>query len=183
MLQPNKYSEKPILGPQTTKGIIYQQSKQPFLDIITTTTTLTTSSNSSSKYKNPSLIQFQTSKQHATILGPQTTKGKVGQQSKQPFLDCMHTVRPEKIIHDRKPLLTSKSTKIIMTTGYGHSRELNNTELIDINSDCKASLPDYPMKIDGATGVYIDGKIIICGGGHPVTNKCYQLRKVGKESI
>ena len=115
------------------------------------------------------------------ILGPQTTKGKTDQQSKQAFLDCMHTVRPEKLVHERKPMLTSKSTKIIVTTGYGSSRELNNTELIDINGDCIASLPDYPMKIDGATGVYIDGKIIICGGGYPVTNKCYQLRKGGKE--
>ena len=93
----------------------------------------------------------------------------------------MFKVRPEKPLHDRKHVLNSKSTKIIVTTGYGSSRELNNTELIDSNGDCIASLPDYPMKIDGATGVYIDGKIIICGGGYPVTNKCYQLRKGGKE--
>ena len=68
----------------------------------------------------------------------------------------------------------------MVTTGYATSGELNNTELIDINGDCIAVLPDYPIKIEGATGVYMDGKVVICGGGSQITNKCYQLKKGDK---
>ena len=87
----------------------------------------------------------------------------------------------ERLIDDRmnphnKHTINPKYTKIIVTTGYSYYRETKNTELIDIDGDCTVSLPDYPRKIDGATGVYIDGRIVICGGGYPVTNKCYQLK-------
>ena len=79
-----------------------------------------------------------------------------------------------------KHKINPKYTKIIVTTGYSYYRETKNTELIDIDGDCTVSLPDYPRKIDGATGVYIDGRILICGGGYPVTNKCYQLKNGSK---
>ena len=70
-----------------------------------------------------------------------------------------------------------------MTTGWDGSSPLSYTEIIDFNGTCTTSLPEYPMKLDGATGVYVDGKIVICGGGYPISNdKCYQLEK-GKETF
>ena len=68
-----------------------------------------------------------------------------------------------------------------MTTGWDGVNPLSNTEIIDLNGTCTASLPEYPMKLDGATGVYVDGKIVICGGGYPISNnKCYKLEKGGE---
>ena len=76
---------------------------------------------------------------------------------------------------------TSEFTKIIVTTGWDGVNPLSSTEIIDLNGTCATSLPEYPMKLDGATGVYVDGKIIICGGGYPISNnKCYQLEKGGE---
>ena len=58
---------------------------------------------------------------------------------------------------------------------------MSTTEIIDLNGTCTVSLPDYPLKLDGATGVYVDGRIVICGGGYPDANKkCYQLEKGGE---
>ena len=75
----------------------------------------------------------------------------------------------------------SEFTKIIATTGWDGFYSLSSTEIIDLNGTCSVSLPDYPMKLDGATGLYVDGKIVICGGGFPNANrKCYQLKKGGK---
>ena len=64
-----------------------------------------------------------------------------------------------------------------MTTGYGSSGDLSNTEIININQKCMTRLPDYPMDLRAATGMYVDGAIIICGGYTPRNNKCYQLKK------
>ena len=71
---------------------------------------------------------------------------------------------------------------IIVTTGYGSSGDLSNTEIININQKCMTRLPDYPMDLRAATGMYVDGAIIICGGYTPHNNKCYQLKK-GKQSF
>ena len=72
-------------------------------------------------------------------------------------------------------LIILEFTKIIVTTGYGNSGYISTTELIDVNGTCTSSLSDYPIKIKAATGVYVDGKIVICGGNSPYSNKCYQL--------
>ena len=72
-------------------------------------------------------------------------------------------------------LIILEFTKIIVTTGFGNSGDMSTTELIDVNGTCTSSLPNYPVKIKAATGVYIDGKIVICGGNYPYSNKCYQL--------
>ena len=74
------------------------------------------------------------------------------------------------------------NTKIVVTTGYGSSGDLSSTELININGECTASLPDYPVKLHAATGVFVDGTIIICGGYPPFSNKCYQLKN-GKDEF
>ena len=72
-----------------------------------------------------------------------------------------------------KCVLFSASTKIIATAGYsGIYPDIvinRKSELIDINDECTTALPDYPLGVIGATGVYVDGKIVICGGAyHPV---------------
>ena len=64
-----------------------------------------------------------------------------------------------------------------MTTGYGSSGDLSNTEIIKVNENCTTTLPDYPMDLRAATGMYVDEAIIICGGYTPHNNKCYQLKK------
>ena len=62
------------------------------------------------------------------------------------------------------------STKVIAITGYsGISPTIavtRKSELIDINDECSSVLPDYPLGVIGATGVYIDGKIVVCGGAY-----------------
>ena len=71
-------------------------------------------------------------------------------------------------------------TKIIIATGkccFGDY--LNNLELIDLNGGCSSYLPEYPISLAGATGIFIDDKIIICGGIDKYMhyhNKCYQLQ-------
>ena len=55
-------------------------------------------------------------------------------------------------------------------------RIINNTELIDLDGNCQLSLPDYPMLVDGgATGVYYNDEIVVCGGY--LTNICYNLQR------
>ena len=51
-----------------------------------------------------------------------------------------------------------------MTTGEYHGFSRNTTELVDISGNCSATLPNYPLKTCWATGVFIDGIILICGG-------------------
>ena len=51
-------------------------------------------------------------------------------------------------------------------------------ELIDLKGGCNSvSLPEYNMAIEGATGLLIEDKILICGGRNEndTTNECYQL--------
>ena len=52
-------------------------------------------------------------------------------------------------------------------------------ELIDLKGGCSsASLPQYKMAVEGATGLLIEDKIVICGGRNYeniTTNECYQL--------
>ena len=59
---------------------------------------------------------------------------------------------------------------------------MNNTEILDLSGDCTASLPNYPKELDGATGQFLDDKIIICGGGFFLGvlgnySDCFILRK------
>ena len=54
--------------------------------------------------------------------------------------------------------------------------DLDTTEILDLSGNCTASLPNYPTKIRYATGQFLDGKVIICGGA-PHTSDCYQLSK------
>ena len=69
------------------------------------------------------------------------------------------------------------TTKIIALTGYTGNSDMNSNEMIDIKSGCTAELPDYPMPVSGATGVYENSRITICGGTN--SNKCYKLKKNG----
>ena len=70
-------------------------------------------------------------------------------------------------------------TKIIIATGVANSY-MDHLELVDLSGGCNTSLPKYPLKVSGATGLFIDNKIVICGGGRYTskwyTNKCYHLK-------
>ena len=73
-------------------------------------------------------------------------------------------------------------SKIVIVGGRGRdtSGHLDWTELVDLKGDCTTTLPRYPMKLKYATGIYISGAIVICGGTDYYdvsTNKCYKLQK------
>ena len=65
---------------------------------------------------------------------------------------------------------------MFITVGYLGNQQTNNTEIVDLNGNCNASLPDYPMKLGGGSGVYYNNSIVIFGG---YTNKSYHLQKGG----
>ena len=76
------------------------------------------------------------------------------------------------------------ATDIMVATGYDHPSYLDSVETIRIREAkdevkveaCSQTIPTYPLKIDGAAGVtLINGDPLICGGGFPLTEKCYQL--------
>lgn len=71
---------------------------------------------------------------------------------------------------------------IIVTTGH-NGNYLDNTELIVLNGNCSATLPNYPRNLRGATGVFINESLMICGGEYPSslfgTNECFKLSKDG----
>ena len=51
--------------------------------------------------------------------------------------------------------------------------------MIDLNGNCNASLPEYPLHVVSASGIFFDNKIIICGGGDQSSEntfkECYQF--------
>ena len=38
-------------------------------------------------------------------------------------------------------------------------------------------MPNYPLKLVGATGQFMNGMVIVCGGYYSVTNECHKLSK------
>ena len=55
-----------------------------------------------------------------------------------------------------------------MATGYNDNKELDSTEIINLKESCTKELPKYPEKLYLATGEFINGIVLICGGygGH-----------------
>ena len=74
-------------------------------------------------------------------------------------------------------------SKILVTNGYGPNKELNDTEIVDLSGGCSASLPDYPKRLTGTTGKFLDDAAIICGGrnngpyDYDYYNECFALTK------
>ena len=71
-----------------------------------------------------------------------------------------------------------------MTTGLPIETAGINTELIDLEDSCSIpSVPNYPNALEGATGVFINESVILCGGGNAsvqvAVNECYKLSKDG----
>ena len=57
---------------------------------------------------------------------------------------------------------------------------MNSTEVIYWeNGETTFSLPNYPKALHHATGVFIGGSLVVCGG-FPETQDCYILKKGGK---
>ena len=59
---------------------------------------------------------------------------------------------------------TKEVSKILVTTGEYHGYTKSYTELIDMNGNCSATLPNYPKNTCWATGIFINGIALICGG-------------------
>ena len=70
---------------------------------------------------------------------------------------------------------------------------LTNSEMINIKGDCEPNFfPRYPIEVCGASGLYVDDKIVICSGlfvdsldsflNIKSSKDCYQLKK-GAESF
>ena len=51
-----------------------------------------------------------------------------------------------------------------MTTGYNDNKELDSTEIINLKESCTKALPKYPEKLYLATGEFINGIVLTCGG-------------------
>ena len=62
-------------------------------------------------------------------------------------------------------------------TGYPRrSDETNQILVMDesgLMKTCFKPKSKYPLKISGATGVYTEGRMIVCGGCCRVTSACY----------
>ena len=63
----------------------------------------------------------------------------------------------------------SDSTKFVWITGT------TGNEMIEMESGCRSQLPDFPFFELGATGMYVNDGITICGGEN--SKNCYQLKK------
>ena len=59
-------------------------------------------------------------------------------------------------------------SKFLVTTGFNDNLELDSTEMINLKDSCTKTLPNYPEKLYLATGEFINGIVLICGGygGH-----------------
>lgn len=58
---------------------------------------------------------------------------------------------------------------------------------VDTLKKCQA-LPDYPLAVNGASGAFVDGFVLVCGGNFATgtySNKCFKLgpQKIWEESI
>jgi len=64
--------------------------------------------------------------------------------------------------------------KYVLVTGYPEN-EAAQMEMMDNNGSTKIchAKSKYPLNVYGATGVFTDGKMIVCGGGYPRTSACY----------
>ena len=72
----------------------------------------------------------------------------------------------------------------MVATGWDGSSRLDSVETIRITEvkdevtveTCVKSVPAYPLRVLWAVGsTFINGEPLICGGGHPKTERCYQL--------
>ena len=70
--------------------------------------------------------------------------------------------------------LFSDISKILITLGTSNGQNHPETELIDLNGNCGAALPNYPIAAHGATGVYLNNTVIICAS--PPAG-CYHLQR------
>ena len=65
----------------------------------------------------------------------------------------------------------------MITTGFPLS-VASKTEIIDVlNDKICSNIADFPLEIDGAVGVNLEGTAIVCGGeetgGSKYSKKCY----------
>ena len=76
------------------------------------------------------------------------------------------------------------SSSILVITGFGGLGVNLSPEVINLEGKTCSRLPEkYPKNVQGATGGFINGQVIICGGTDRDTyedyNECYTLKKGG----
>jgi len=66
--------------------------------------------------------------------------------------------------------------KYVLVTGWPQNDETAQMEVMDESGStkiCKNPKSKYPLQVREATGVYTEGRMIVCGGRSPRTPKCY----------
>merc|ERR1719461_1143642 len=66
--------------------------------------------------------------------------------------------------------------KFVLVTGYTRNNETAQMEVMDEGGStkiCKNPKSKYPLQVEDATGVYTEGRMIVCGGCCPRTSACY----------
>ena len=81
----------------------------------------------------------------------------------------------------------STGMKVMITTGFPHPLA-SKTEIIDVlKGKICSNIADFPLKIDGAVGVNLEGTAIVCGGEETgswkYSKKCYKFTNGGWQKI
>ena len=66
--------------------------------------------------------------------------------------------------------------KYVLVTGYPGDDETAQMSVMDESGStklCKNPKSKYPLQVYFATGVYTEGRMIVCGGWKPPTSACY----------
>merc|ERR1712038_1155088 len=69
-----------------------------------------------------------------------------------------------------------QNMKYVLVTGSPTNDETAHMEVMDESGStklCKNPKSKYPLQVSYATGVYTEGRMIVCGGGSPPTSHCY----------
>jgi len=69
-----------------------------------------------------------------------------------------------------------QNMKYVLVTGSPKNDETAQMEVMDESGStkiCKNPKSKYPLQVRAATGVYTEGRMIVCGGRSPRTPKCY----------
>jgi len=71
-----------------------------------------------------------------------------------------------------------KNMSIVLITGGDTGSNLpNQMEIINPDNSTTKCQNDYnyPISVSGASGAVVDGTIVVCGGGNPVTRQCHSF--------
>ena len=75
----------------------------------------------------------------------------------------------------------SESPKVLIVSGITNGESEAKSNILDLNDNDLKCDPwqTYPGQISGATGGMLGSKVVICGGGFPVTSECRRVKPSG----